>query len=116
MIIISIILLIFSTKYLSLIWIIFLLGLFLLNKKMYKYFLYFIIGLVIGFVSINNVPHYAKKNEYVGVVVSKKDNYFIFNSSGNKYYIYQENNEYENFDILKIKGKQKDINFSCLEE
>ena len=39
MIIISIILLIFSTKYLSLIWIIFLLGLFLLNKKMYKYFL-----------------------------------------------------------------------------
>lgn len=115
MIIISIILLIFSTKYLSLIWIIFLLGLFLLNKKMYKYFLYFIIGLFIGFVSINNVPHYIEKNEYIGVVVSKKDNYFIFNSSGNKYYIYQENNEYENFDILKIKGKQKDINFSCLE-
>lgn len=72
MIIISIILLIFSTKYLSLIWIIFLLGLFLLSKKMYKYFLYFIIGLFIGFVSINNVPHYAMKNEYVGVVVSKK--------------------------------------------
>ena len=83
MIIISIILLIFFTKYLSLIWIIFLLGLFLLNKKMYKYFLYFIIGLFIGFVSINNVPHYAKKNEYIGVVISKKDNY----------YIYQENNE-----------------------
>ena len=46
---------------------------------MYKYFLYFIIGLFIGFVSINNVPHYAKKNEYIGVVISKKDNYFIFN-------------------------------------
>ena len=94
MIIISIILLIFSTKYLSLIWIIFLLGLFLLNKKMYKYFLYFIIGLFIGFVSINNVPHYIEKNEYIGVVISKKDNYFKFNSSSNKYNINQENNQY----------------------
>ena len=56
-----------------------------------------------------------KKNEYVGIVIETKDNYFILNDGLERYYIKEYENEYEIGDILKIKGKKEKLDFIRLE-
>jgi len=43
--------------------------------------------------------------DYEGVVLQAKANYFLFVSSGNRYYVYEKGNTREWGDVLLIKGK-----------
>ena len=55
------------------------------------------------------------KEEYQGVVVESKDNYFLLSSSFEKLYVYNKDNQYEVGDIVNIKGKKKQLSFTTLE-
>ena len=44
-----------------------------------------------------------------------KDNYFLFNSNGERLYVYEKNNTREIGDILDIQGEKKDKDFAVLE-
>lgn len=55
------------------------------------------------------------KTEYKGVVVDSKENYYILNSFGEKFYIYEKNNSKEVGDILNLKGKSSELSFVTLE-
>ena len=88
----------------------------LLYLKYKKVFLLIIgLGYLFGLLCTLNNPTYKEKEEYIGIVYERKDNYFLFHSDNGNYYIYSKDHHYEMFDILKIEGKQQDISFSTLE-
>lgn len=55
------------------------------------------------------------KSEYNGVVEEVKENYFIFNSTLEKLYVYQKDHPYEIGDFLAIKGNKVPLEFTTLE-
>ena len=59
-------------------------------------------------------PSFAK-SEYVGVVREVKENYFIFNSSLENFYIYQKDHHYEIGDILSIDGDKSTVESNAIE-
>ena len=88
----------------------------LLYLKYKKVFLLIIgLGYLFGLLCTLNNPTYKEKEEYIGIVYERKDNYFLFHSDNGNYYIYSKDHHYEMFDILKIEGKQQDISFSTYE-
>ena len=77
----------------------------------------FIIGMIscsIG-VGLSFIRPNFNKSEYSGIVEEVKENYFIFNSTFEKLYIYQKEHAYEIGDILNIKGRKVALNFETLE-
>ena len=50
-----------------------------------------------------------------GIVYEVKENYYLFNSSGERFYIYEKNNTREVGDILDIQGEKKKLEFEVLE-
>ena len=56
---------------------------------------------------IQNIPIIYNQSDYLykGIVVESKNNYFIFCSGLEKFYVYQKNNSYEVGDILVINSK-----------
>ena len=55
------------------------------------------------------------KEAYLSVVTESKDNYFIVNSTFERFYIYQRDHSYEIGDIIKIKGIKQELDFTTLE-
>lgn len=66
-------------------------------------------------VAIPFIEFDIKKNEYVGIVIETKDNYFILNDGLERYYVNEYDNEFELGDILRIKGKKEKLEFDRLE-
>ena len=52
---------------------------------------------------------------YSGVVLETKENYFIFSSKLEKFYVAQKEHEYEIGDYLLITGEKKELDFISLE-
>ena len=73
-----------------------------------------IVVLLIG-VSISFIRFDFVKAEYSALVVESYDNYFIVESSLEKFYISEKDQPYEVGDILLIKGDKKELNFTHLE-
>lgn len=69
-----------------------------------------LIGVCLSFVRPN-----FNKSEYNGIVEEVKENYFIFNSTFEKLYIYQREHSFEIGDILSIKGSKVPLDFEALE-
>lgn len=70
----------------------------------------FSIGLGISFINIHQ-----EKDVYSGMVVEVKDNYYIFQSGLEKFYIYEKETTKEIGDILSITGYCEKTNFTVLE-
>ena len=71
----------------------------------------FLIGFGISYIHIS----YKDKKEFVGIVYEVKDNYFLFNASGEKLYCYEKEHKREIGDILYIKGIKENLDFTKLE-
>ena len=58
---------------------------------------------------------YNNKNTFDGLVYEAKDNYFLFNSGGERLYVYAKNHSYDIGDLLSITGQKEDFSFTMLE-
>ena len=72
------------------------------------------ISCLIG-VGLSFIRPQFNKSEYCGIVEEVKENYFIFNSTFEKLYVYQKEHHYEIGDILVIKGNKVALDFETLE-
>ncbi|MFA6620510.1 MAG: ComEC/Rec2 family competence protein [Bacilli bacterium] len=68
------------------------------------FLLAFLLG--VGLFSIH-LPVKEEKRTYEGLVIQAKANYFLFLSSGTRYYVYEKENTREFGDFLAIEGKAK---------
>ena len=82
------------------------------RKGIILYLSIFLLGFGISFI---NITYPMDKTEYTGIVYQVKDNYFLFNSNGEKLYCYEKNHDYEIGDIVSIKGNKEDLDFTVLE-
>ena len=57
----------------------------------------------------------SKGPDYGGYVIDVRDNYYLFESKLNRYYVYAKDNEFEVGDRLIIKGKVTDFKFNTYE-
>ena len=81
------------------------------NKKIIGLsFLFVFLGLGLSFIR----PSFNKAT-YQGMVVEVKDNYFIFSSSLEKFYVYEPNNYREVGDYLNITADKEELDFVTLE-
>lgn len=81
------------------------------NKRIvFLIFSSFSLGLALSFINIS-----TNRDECKGAVVETKENYYILDSFGEKFYIYEKNNTKEVGDWLSIKGKQEELDFVTLE-
>ena len=71
----------------------------------------FLFGFGISYINIS----YPNKTNYVGIVYEVKDNYFLYNSNGEKLYCYEKNHKYEIGDIISINGYREDFDYTVLE-
>ena len=71
-----------------------------------------LIGLSISFIRISSPQ---TQTTYQGVVYTAKENYFLFNTKGERLYVYKKNHQYEIGDFLTIEGKKEDLSFTILE-
>ena len=69
------------------------------------------LGVGISFIKID----YGNRTSFSGIVYEVKDNYFLYNSNGEKFYCYDKNHPYEIGDFLKIKGEKSKIDLVTLE-
>lgn len=89
---------------------------YLVFRKGYKFAILGIIVLVIGvIISQIQLTHNPSDYIYQGIVIESKQNYLIYLSGGEKFYVAIENNPYEIGDFLKIIGKPQLINFTNYE-
>ena len=81
------------------------------KRKLFIFLAFFGIGVFIPKVTlpINNGP------EYRGYVIEARDNYFIFQSKFDKYYVKSIDNDFEIGDHLIIKGRDQEIKFATFE-
>ncbi len=97
---------IFISIIVSLVFLIFILFRFLRKKKiMIAVFACFALGVSLPLLS--NVVRNGS-SPYAGVVVETRENYFIFQSGLNKYYVYEKDNDREIGDFLVIASDAKD--------
>lgn len=83
------------------------------SKKSAMFFLLvFIGGAVLGNLKFE---YTSKENVYQGMVVEVKQNYFIFQSHFEKYYVYEEDTDKEIGDFLTIKSSVNDCKFTTYE-
>ena len=91
-------------------------ALLLFYKKNYRSLLFLIIGLVIGLISLINFFKYPTEiNDGIGVIYTRKENYFLLFLNGNRYYVYSENHSYEIGDIILVNGNVSNIKSYSLE-
>ena len=70
------------------------------------------LGLAVSFL---NIITPLSKVSYQGLVYSASENYFLFNSGGERLYVYAKNHKYDIGDILTIEGKKEEFDFTTLE-
>ena len=83
------------------------------SKKRAMFFLLVFIGG--AFIGHLNIEYTSQDNTYQGMVVEVKENYFIFQSHFEKYYVYDENSDKEIGDFLTITSKVSDLKFTTYE-
>ena len=85
------------------------------NKKPCKYFflycLLFSFGLTLGLLSLLDLSF----NSQIGIVIVSKNNYFVLQTITGRYYVYNESNTFEVFDILKVNGEVSKTAFTYYE-
>jgi len=77
------------------------------KKKFFVFILFFGIGVSLPRIPfpINNGPDYG------GIVIDARDNYIIFQSKFERYYVYSSENTFEIGDKLIIEGNSKELKF-----
>ena len=71
-------------------------------------------GVVLGFgLSFVNISY--NKTIYSGFVYTTKENYFLLNSGGERFYVYSKGHTYDLGDYLSIEGKKEELDFTKLE-
>ena len=63
--------------------------------------------------SLIHIP--LQKNAYSGFVYTAKENYFLFNSGGERLYVYKKGHSYDIGDYLTIEGTKEDLSFNVIE-
>lgn len=100
-------------------WIIFslliLLTLFFLYRRFGKKVFLCGFSLVFSGVGISYINIDVDREEYIGVVYESHDNYFLFNTGGERLYCYQKEHDYEIGDWLSVHGDKGEITFSSIE-
>lgn len=71
-------------------------------------------GIVLGIGYSFIKPTYSKRS-YSGIVYTVKENYFLFNSGGERLYVYSKGHSYDLGDYLTINGKKEELDFTVLE-
>lgn len=71
-------------------------------------------GIVFGLGYSFIKPTHSKKS-YSGIVYTVKENYFLFNSGGERLYVYSKGHSYDLGDYLTISGKKEELDFTVLE-
>ncbi len=82
------------------------------NKKIIYCFAALALGILLPKI---DVSYDAKDNQYIGIVIDSKENYFLFQSRFEKFYVYEENNEREIGDFLLIDSKAYTIEMTSYE-
>lgn len=74
----------------------------------------FLVSLIagIGF-SLINID--TNKTEYSGIVIQSRENYYIFSTGLERFYIKNVDNNYEVGDVLSLKGEKYEYTFETLE-
>ena len=86
---------------------------YVISQKKLKSILYlgfFILGILLNILLRQNLFY-----SNLGIVVSSKENYYIFQTLSGRYYVYDKVNKVETFDILILKGQVKDYSFTTYE-
>ena len=65
--------------------------------------------------SLVKSPNPFYHNSYQGIVYTAKENYFLFNSGGERLYVYQKAHSYDIGDYLTIEGTKEDLSFTTIE-
>ena len=71
----------------------------------------FLFGFGVSFIKIS----YPQKSSYSAIVYEVKDNYYLVNSIGEKYYCYEKEHQREIGDVLIIQGEKEKLDFVTLE-
>lgn len=81
------------------------------KKKFIVFAAFFVVGIIIPKIPLpfNEGPLYR------GFVIDARDNYYIFQSKFEKYYVYFKENEFEVGDKLVLNGKVEDLKFNTYE-
>mgnify|MGYP003314618807 CR=1 FL=1 len=72
--------------------------------------LFFFLGVGVSHINIS-----TSRTDFNGMVVDTKENYYVINSSGEKFYVYEKSNNKEIGDYLHVIGEQESLNFVTLE-
>ena len=88
--------------------------LFVLRRFRLKTFLICAFIIFLG-TSISFIRISLNKNQYKGFVYQSKENYFLFNSGGERLYVKCQNNTYDIGDYLAIEGTKEDLSFTMIE-
>jgi len=81
-------------------------------KKAFLFLTIFSIGALIGNINLENNKD---DHNYTGIVVEVKDNYFLFQSGLEKFYVYEKENDREVGDILVIDASPSNVSFTTYE-
>ena len=71
-------------------------------------------GIVLG-ISLSFVRISSSKNTFQGIVYQCKENYFLFNSGGERLYVYSKGHPYDLGDYLSITAEKEELDFVTLE-
>ena len=89
---------------------------FVFKRLRLKWFLICGACFITGFsFSLIKISYPSNKNTYQGVVYTAKENYFLFNSGGERLYVYKKGHQYDIGDYLTIQGKKEDLSFTTIE-
>ncbi|MBQ6730925.1 MAG: MBL fold metallo-hydrolase [Bacilli bacterium] len=72
----------------------------------------FLLGFSFSFIKSPSNP---LKSSYLGLVYASKENYFLFNSGGERLYVNIRSHHYDIGDFLTIQGTKEDLSFTTLE-
>ena len=56
-----------------------------------------------------------QKTTYQGIVYLAQENYILFNSGGERLYVYAKNHHYDLGDILLVEGEKQELSFTTIE-
>lgn len=81
------------------------------KNRLIVFLVIFLLGLGKGNINFNSF----QKNSYIGLVIDKKDNYFILYDGLEKFYVPTKEKEITNFSLVRVEGNPFDYNFSTIE-
>lgn len=84
-------------------------------KKRNKKIALFVIGLISLSVGVSFINFSFVRDEYSGMVIDAKDNYYLFSSKLEKLYVYDKEHKYEIGDFLTLEGEKSELSFTMLE-